>query len=169
MKVVVSDEPWGLGIDEKIMPQYFKEAGYVTQLIGKWHLGFFQEQYTPPKRGYDSFFGYLGPYIDYFDYSLEMFDKNYSRGYDMRNYSHGNLDVVKNISPKYATELFTEEAVKSIKNHDKSNPLFLLVNHLAPHAANQDKPMQAKSEDIDKFSHIENIQRRTLAGDKKIF
>lgn len=33
--VIVSDEPFGLGLDQKIMPQYFKEAGYSTHLIGK--------------------------------------------------------------------------------------------------------------------------------------
>ncbi|KAL7036444.1 hypothetical protein ACKWTF_008813 [Chironomus riparius] len=159
--VIPSDEPWGLSPSEKIMPQYFKDAGYVTRMVGKWHLGFFEEQYTPNNRGYDSFFGYLGPYIDYWDYTLNMFDRNFSRGYDMRE----NQTINRNIPPnKYATELFTEEAVKVITTHDKKKPLFLVVNHLAPHAGNEDVPMQAKQEDIDKFSYIEDIKRRTLAA-----
>lgn len=33
--VVIADEPWGLPTDEKILPQYFKNAGYETHLIGK--------------------------------------------------------------------------------------------------------------------------------------
>lgn len=176
--VIPSDEPWGLPPSEKIMPQYFKDAGYVTRMIGKWHLGklqkkflfpynfprsfigFHQEQYIPNNRGYDSFFGYLGPYIDYWDYTLKMFDKNFSRGYDLRE----NFNTIRNITPKYATELFTEEAVKVIKTHDNKKPLFLVVNHLAPHAGNEDFPMQAKQEDIDRFSYIADIKRRTLAG-----
>ncbi|KAG5680743.1 hypothetical protein PVAND_010232 [Polypedilum vanderplanki] len=158
--VVPSDEPWGLGTKEKIMPQYFKEAGYITRLIGKWHLGFYQKQYTPTQRGFDSFFGYLGPYIDYFDFTLKMFDRNFSRGYDMRN----NLDVFNTTLPQYATELFTKEAVKVITNHDKKNPLFLMVNHLAPHAGNEDFPMQAKKEDIARFNYIKDETRRILGG-----
>ena len=158
--VISSDEPWGLGPDEKIMPQYFKEAGYSTALIGKWHLGFFQEQYTPTKRGFDSHFGYLGPYIDYYDYTYEETNNNFT-GYDMRR----NLSVA-DINPKpYATELFTNEAVNLIKTHNyNSSALFLLINHLAPHSGNGGK-MQAPQDEIDKFMYIPDIKRRTLAGE----
>lgn len=176
--VIVSDEPWGLPLSEKIMPQYFKEAGYKTHLVGKvrgllikilnklclilcqWHLGFFQQQYTPTRRGFDSFFGYLGPYIDYFSYTLEMFNRNYSRGYDMRR----NLEVAGNLGQQYVTNLFTDEAVNVIRNHDKRTPLFLMVNHLAPHAGNEDIPMQAIPDDVELFSYISDIKRRKLAG-----
>jgi len=142
------------------MPQFFKDVGYKTSLIGKWHLGFYQKQYVPTERGYDSFFGYLGPYISYYDYSLEMFDRTYAKGYDMRR----NLTVARDFDPIYVTDLFTNEAVKVIKNHDKKAPLFLTLNHLAPHAGNEDKPMEAPEEEINKFSHIGNTKRRTLAA-----
>lgn len=104
----------------------------------------------------------MGPYIDYWDYSLLMRGKTYARGYDMRR----NFETSRNFTPEYATELFTREAVETITSHDKTKPLFLIVNHLAPHAANEEDPMQAKQEDIDKFSYIANEKRRTLAGNK---
>jgi len=44
----------------KTMPDYFKEAGYSTALIGKWHLGHEFLSMTPNARGYDYFFGNLG-------------------------------------------------------------------------------------------------------------
>jgi len=42
------------------MPQYFKENGYQTNLIGKWHLGRFKKEHWPQNRGFDHFYGYLG-------------------------------------------------------------------------------------------------------------
>lgn len=158
--VIVSDEPFGLGLDQKIMPQYFKEAGYKTHLIGKWHQGFYQQQYWPTKRGFDTFFGYLGPYIGYYDHTLVMLNKNYSRGYDLRR----NLEVDRSYGELYATDMFTNEAVNVIKNHGDNEPLFLLINHLAPHAGNEDHVLEAKIEDYEKFPYIENEDRRTLAG-----
>lgn len=159
--VIPNDAPFGLGLDQKIMPQYLKKLGYKTHLIGKWHQGFHQKQYTPTMRGFNSFFGYFGGYIDYWDYSLIMLDKNYSRGYDMRRNLTVNYDIPKGV---YATDLFTSEAVKTINEHDYTKPLFMMLSHLAPHAGNQDFPMQAPQSEIDKFSHIEDPKRRTLAG-----
>ena len=33
--VIVGAEPYGLGLDEKIMPEYLKELGYRTHIVGK--------------------------------------------------------------------------------------------------------------------------------------
>ena len=41
------------------MPQYMKECGYKTYMVGKWQLGFFKDNYLPWKRGFDEFFGQL--------------------------------------------------------------------------------------------------------------
>lgn len=181
--VVVSDEPWGLGLEEKLLPEYFKDVGYKTHLVGKWHIGFFEQQYAPTRRGFDTFLGYLGPYIDYNNYTNIMLDRNYSRGYDMRK----NLDVLA-IDPKpYVTDLFNNEAVKVIKAHDEKDPLFLVVTHLAPHTGNQvsliftkyfnyilklktlqDNPLQAPQSEIDKFSHIRDPERQIYAGKLKV-
>ena len=42
--------PSGLASNVKIMPQYFQDAGYKTHAIGKWHLGFCHQNYTPTFR-----------------------------------------------------------------------------------------------------------------------
>lgn len=157
--VILNDEPWGLPLNEKIMPQFFKNSGYRTSLIGKWHLGFYKQQFTPTRRGFDSFFGYLGSHIGYYDYTQKRQNRNYSRGYDMRrNLKVAHFDGEK----KYVTELFTEEAVKVIKNHDNT-PMFLMVNHLAPHAADN-LTHEAPEDEIVKFNYIKDEKRRKLAA-----
>ncbi|KAJ7390443.1 hypothetical protein OS493_025143 [Desmophyllum pertusum] len=67
--VILASQPYGLGLDETLMPQYLKQLGYATHAVGKWHLGFFKTEYTPTKRGFDSFFGYWCGKKDYWDHS----------------------------------------------------------------------------------------------------
>lgn len=166
--VIDSDEPWGMNPNDKIMPEFFQDAGYNTHLIGKWHLGFFKKEYTPNQRGFDSFFGYLGPYIGYFNHMLNKFDRiNYTEGYDMRR----NYSVSYETNGTYATELFTNVAVKTIKDYDlkQGKPLFLMLNHLAPHAANADKPLEAPESKLKRFRYILDEERRFLAGMEKYY
>ena len=44
----------GLPLDLKIMPQYFKDLGYKTHMVGKWHLGIGNTDYWPTSRGFDT-------------------------------------------------------------------------------------------------------------------
>lgn len=159
--VIQANEAFGLGLDQKLMSNYFQDAGYRTHLIGKWHLGFFQREYTPTYRGFDSFFGYYNGLIDYYNFTYVQPGPNYI-GYDFRK----NTEVIHDVQPgKYATDLFTEEALKIIKKHDCSKkPLFLMLNHLAPHTGNDYDLMQAPASEVEKFNYIENVKRRKLAG-----
>lgn len=159
--VIVSEQPYGLGLNEKLMPEYLKEAGYKTHIVGKWHLGFYKKEYTPTLRGFDSHIGYLGPYIDYYNHSLIRSNlPDFTSGFDMRK----NLDLYRESVGTYATDLFTRESIKIIQNHNRSDPLFLYIPHLAPHAANSYDPLQAPQEKINKFSHIKDERRRTYAA-----
>ncbi|XP_075534847.1 arylsulfatase B-like [Dermacentor variabilis] len=63
-------EPWGLPLNVRIMPQYFKELGYETHLIGKWHLGSYTRNHTPTSRGFDSFYGFYNGEEDYFTHNI---------------------------------------------------------------------------------------------------
>src|SRR5437016_11505 len=50
----------GLGLpDVPTWPGMLKKNGYVTALIGKWHLGD-KPQFHPTKHGFTHFFGFLG-------------------------------------------------------------------------------------------------------------
>ncbi|MEM1443826.1 MAG: sulfatase-like hydrolase/transferase, partial [Verrucomicrobiota bacterium] len=52
----------GLPVEETLLSDVFREAGYDTTLIGKWHLGS-GESFHPNARGFDHFYGHLGGMI----------------------------------------------------------------------------------------------------------
>ena len=82
---------------------------------------------------------------------------------------HRNMLPALDLSGRYATDVFTEEAVTIIEQHDTSSPLFLYLAHLACHAGNMGKLLEAPKDAVDKFDHIMEPNRKTYAGKGKKF
>ena len=139
-------EQTGMPPELKIMPQYFKEAGYQTALSGKWHLGSAKEEFWPSNRGFETSYGHMTGGIGYFDHTAA-----------------GRLDWHRNESTLreegYSTVLIANEAINLIKNKDQSRPLFLYVAFNAPHT-----PIEAPLQDIEKFSYVEDENDRVYAA-----
>ncbi|KAF4010635.1 hypothetical protein G4228_002167 [Cervus hanglu yarkandensis] len=57
----------GIPDSELLLPALLKGAGYVSKIVGKWHLGH-RPQFHPLKHGFDEWFGspncHFGPYDD---------------------------------------------------------------------------------------------------------
>ena len=74
--------PTGIPVNVPLMPQYFKDAGYTTHAIGKWHLGHCHQNYTPTYRGFDSFYGfYLGSQVGRMCPKLMLMGKSLLKGH----------------------------------------------------------------------------------------
>lgn len=160
--MISNEEPWSLALNATLMPEIFQRAGYSTNLVGKWHLGFSRPEYTPTRRGFDYHYGYWGAYIDYYQRRSKMPVANYSLGYDFRR----NMELECRDRGVYVTDLLTDEAERLIKEHAaKDQPLFLMLSHLAAHTANEDDPLQAPEEEIRKFAYIKDPNRRKYAGE----
>ncbi|GAU91883.1 hypothetical protein RvY_04058 [Ramazzottius varieornatus] len=155
--VLYATEPWGLGLKEQLLPEYLNGLGYTSHMIGKWHLGFFDRKHLPTRRGFKSHFGYWTGHADYFDHTAQEWTE---WGLDLRD----DDELVRNLTGHYATDLFTDRAVTLIANHDKSQPLFLYLAHLAVHSANQYDPLQTTRRYYERFPHIRHPGRRLFAG-----
>jgi arylsulfatase B/arylsulfatase I/J len=166
-EVTWTHQPWGLPLSQKLWPQELQEAGYSTHIVGKWHLGHHQRQYLPVQRGFDTFFGHLSPYVDYytrvFDVPPSNFPgNNFTRGYDFM--SQNDIDYTD--PGTYITDLLNKRAIDII-NTDDGKPFFLYLPHTAMHRANDDDPLPYKQADYDYYSFIENKERREYAGKLK--
>ncbi len=129
----------GLPLTETTLADRLKAAGYVTGLVGKWHLGA-QPQFHPLKRGFDEFFGFLGGAHSYIN-SAGVF--------------RGDQPAEEK---EYLTDAFGREATAFIERH-KSEPWFLYLAFNAVHT-----PMQADDARLGKFAGIEDKTRRTYAA-----
>ncbi|XP_066269874.1 arylsulfatase B-like isoform X10 [Branchiostoma lanceolatum] len=158
--VIIGAQPYGLGLNETVLPQYLKQLGYATRMVGKWHLGMYAWDYTPTYRGFDSFYGYYTGAEGYVDHVNGIHASLGYKGLDLRN----GTEPVWTENGTYSTELFATEAERIIASHDTSKPLFLYLPHQAVHSGNPDNPLQAPQKYIDKFPHIQHPGRRTFAA-----
>jgi arylsulfatase A-like enzyme len=133
----------GLNIKEKTIGDRLQEQGYVTGLLGKWHLGE-EEQFHPQNRGFDEFYGLLGGSRDFFKPQT------------------GSRKLISNFKDPEPVTYFTDdlgrESLEFITRH-KDEPFFLFLSHTAPHT-----PLQAKPEDLELYKYLPNARRQILAS-----
>ena len=126
----------GMPVTETTIADRLKAAGYVTGIVGKWHLGA-QESMQPQKRGFDEFFGFLGGAHSYFQ----------------------SAGILRGTTPvkelDYTTDAFGREAVDFIERH-KDKPWFLYLAFNAVHT-----PMNATDDRLAKFPNIVDKKRQT--------
>jgi len=139
-----ASDNFGLPLTETLFPARLKAAGYVTGMVGKWHLGY-KKGYMPTDRGFDEFFGFLGGAHSYIDSQSEA----------LNAIMRGDKPVEEK---EYLTDAFGREAVSFIEKH-KAEPFYLYLPFNAVHA-----PLQAPEKYISRFSKIADKKRQTFAA-----
>ncbi|MFO1128890.1 MAG: sulfatase-like hydrolase/transferase [Rhodospirillales bacterium] len=135
------DPDIGLPVDQVTLGDMFKQAGYATATIGKWHLGTAPE-YHPNVRGFDYFFGTLATPKSYFDPKPESVNKLQRNG----------VAVPLN---GYLTDVFAADAVEFIENN-RDRPFFLHMAFNAPHI-----PYEVTTKYLDRYPD--------LTGDRQLY
>ncbi len=116
-----------LALEEATIGEAFRDAGYATGYIGKWHLG--GEGFLPDAQGFEFMFAvnHAGQPGSYF-YPFEN-----------PNWSVTNVpDLADSDSSAYLTDRLTDEALTFLDRH-RAEPFFLVLSHYAVHT-----PLQSK-------------------------
>ncbi len=99
------------------LAELFKEKGYQTGMIGKWHLGNKEDQ-TPWAQGFD-FTRMIGKNgLDYYNYGI--FEDSFKKEF---------LDSGEH----YLTDRLTEYALDFLDKTPSQKPFFLFLSYSAPH------------------------------------
>ncbi|XP_061181266.1 arylsulfatase I-like [Saccostrea echinata] len=142
-------QPRFMSLDTPTLPEKLKKLGYSTHMIGKWHLGFCNENYTPTRRGFDSFLGFYAGAQDYYKHMNDG-------GYDFRF----NKTVFYPPKKQYSTKTYAKRAVDIIKEHKKNkNPLFLYLAFQSVHT-----PLQVPKKYEKRYQLLKNKDRKIFSG-----
>ena len=160
---IIDIEQMGIPQSERTIAEMLKPEGYHNIHIGKWHLGHAKD-FLPRRHGFDESLR-----MDQGSLFLPEDDDdvvNAKIDFDpIDKLLWGNLPYAVNfnegtrIKPEgHLTDYLTNEAVKAIEKN-KNRPFFLYLAYWAVHS-----PLQAKKEDYEKLSFIENHEERVLAS-----
>ena len=146
----------GLPLNEQTLATRLNQVGYATGAIGKWQLGWSPEQ-QPQQRGFDEFFGMQSGsiYIEPGTPGVESWSPLPVPA-KRRKPIYRGTEIVD--EPEYLTDALTREAVDFIRRH-RAQPFFLYLAHYAPHV-----PLQATSEYLERYAHIEDPATRIFAA-----
>lgn len=113
----------GLPGSEFTMAEMFKEAGYQTAHIGKWHLGY-QPEMLPNAQGFDYSFGHLVGCIDNFSHFY------YWNGPNRHDLYRNGKEI--HLPGQFFPDLMVDEAVSFIEENQEE-PFFMYFAMNMPH------------------------------------
>ena len=142
-KMIAPEMPLNMSLEEVTIAEAFKEHGYATYHVGKWHCAE-DSIYYPQYQGFDV---NVGGWLKGSPNGIRR-----SQGGKGAYYSpYRNPYLTDGPDGEYLTDRLGEESVKLIKSTDKNQPFFLYLAFYAVHT-----PIEAKPE------HVEYFKRKAV-------
>lgn len=142
------------------LPQTLKDAGYVTYMAGKWHLGLESEQ-SPSARGFEQSFALLQGGAGHFS-DLGMV------AYEPKATFRETGEIANLPEDFYSTQFYAGKISQWIGQHPQDKPFFAYLAFTAPHW-----PLQAPEESIERYAETytegyKPIYRKRLEQQKSL-
>jgi arylsulfatase A-like enzyme len=153
----------GLPISEITLGEIFQARGYDTALIGKWHLGYGEDNH-PLNFGFDHHFGFLEAFSLYapeddpaiVNHHHDLFWEKHIWRQRRRGPSAIQRDGDVIDESRYLTDAIVEEAQAFIASaQQKRKPFFAYLPFSAPHT-----PFQARRGDYDSLADVSDENQR---------
>ena len=139
------------GIPENMttFPELLKARGYKTAQVGKWHCGMASPSVVPHGRGFDTSLGFFNFGEDHY---TQLRGGQAALGSSGCGSDQQGVDLWKTDAPAYGLNgtyggyLFAQEAMRVVREHDVSLPLFMFIAW-----QNNHPPLQVPQEYIDRY------------------
>ena len=129
--------------DAPTLAELLRAGGYATMAVGKWHNTYDRNNLPggdtrswPLQRGFDQFYGFMGPETSYFQPD-NMMEGNHP------------ADVIRYPEGYFAPDDYTSRAIDWVAQHttcSPGKPFFLYLSFQTPHG-----PLQAKADDLARY------------------
>eukprot|EP01060_Flectonema_neradi_P000503 TRINITY_DN10315_c0_g2_i3.p1 TRINITY_DN10315_c0_g2~~TRINITY_DN10315_c0_g2_i3.p1 ORF type:complete len:558 (+),score=132.44 TRINITY_DN10315_c0_g2_i3:266-1939(+) len=139
-----------------------KKAGYATHQVGKWDAGMTTPHHTPKGRGYDSSLNYYGHANWMWTESEWLGSENHKGEFpaeSIKDFWDTDKPAYHLNGTGYEEYIFRDRMLDILHNHNQSVPLFLQYDSKVAHY-----PLQAPAEYQNKFTNINQINRRLYYG-----
>jgi arylsulfatase A-like enzyme len=130
------------------LAELFKDGGYTTGHIGKWHVGYSKET-MPNAQGFDYSFGFMGGCIDNYSHFF------YWAGPNRHDLWRNGVEVYE--TGKYFPDLMVAEAGKFLEEN-KEKPFFLYWAINLPHY-----PLQGEQKWMDHYKDLPSPRNKYAA------
>lgn len=140
-----------LPLDEYTLAERLRDAGYVTGMVGKWHLDLVRAPDGQGQRSSEAYLPHAHGFEEYFCGSMHR----YHASHDLAGRALADPPQVVT-DARYRVDVQTEAALGFLRRRvDDPRPFLLYLAYFAPHSPLEDPPHY-----MERMAHVEEYARR---------